>query len=881
MKTGCLAFIYCEFMHPEVAAVARTLARPELAFFTFPSRCARVTLCWDDLAGLLPAPEAFDKIILLGNCCLDRLGPPPKGFESLSVSRLAHCFSLICGDYSITQYQQQGGYLVSSGWLDSWEKRLEDLGLDPETAPEFFGESAASIIHLDTGILGQAPARLEAFARFVRLPYRTVPVGLEFLTLKIESLIEVWRSEQKLVEQGRFAAAQKKCAEYAMALDLLKMIVQTTGKESVAREILQLYYMMFGASDLAYIPVLGDRAGPVTRIGAGSTVNDQILQDQALLLDTDYRVLPSGAGFLLRITLEGRTLGVVSIDGLAYPENLEQYLHIALETEIVSAVVLNNALNFEQMLAISGELRQSKAALRQSERLYHSMFEKSGAMQLLIDPRDGAIVDANPAAVEFYGYGAAELRDMKIGAINTLSYAKSQEELSAAVTGRCSHFLFQHRLATGVIRDVEVYSSPNQIGGRTLLHAIVHDITDRIHAEQAKLDLERRLQLAGKAQSLGRMAGAIAHRFNNLLGAVIGNLDLAMMSLAPSIQPAQNVTEALKAASRAAELSTLMLTYLGQAPGRREALDLSEVCRVSLATFRAGMPGAVQLVADLPSPGPMVSADEQQVQQMLVSLVTNAWESFGAGPGTVRLSVKTAASHDIHPAHRFPVDWQPQPEHRYSCIEVMDNGSGIAGHELTDLFDPFFSSKFTGRGLGLPIVLGIARGHGGGVTVESVLGRGSIFRVYLPQLAGTAPAQGDERAGARMIAGRGTVLLVEDEAAVRRITSAMLTLSGFTVLETKDGMEAIELFRERKESISFVISDLTMPRMDGWATLEALRQLAPGIPVILTSGYDQSHVMAGDHPQLPQAFLRKPFGMAGLLEAVRQALQPFNRPLQT
>ena len=872
MRKGRLGIIVCASVQPELAALARELDYPDVEFLGFPARCAGLPLSWNDLVRLLPPGEILDKVIILGNCCLDQLGPPPEILERLTVSRLTHCFSALCGDYAITQYQQEGGYLVSSGWLATWEERVAALGLDGDTAPEFFGESVAVIIHLDTGILPQASARLESFARFVGRPHRTVPVGLDFLKLRIERLVEAWRAEPLHLAQGRLDAAQRKCAEYAMVLDLLKMIVQTTGKEAVAREILQLYYMMFAASDLAYVPILGDQAGPVIRIGTGPAGSDQALRREALALDADFRVLPSGAGFLLRITHEERTLGVVSIDGLAYPRNLEQYLHIALETVVICAVVLNNALSFEQIVAITGQLRENKKALRESEQQYHSMFDNSKAIQLLIDPGDGAIVDANHAAAEFYGYRLPELRGMLIGSIDLLPEETIREELSRAVNGDCLLFHFRHRLAGGGIREVESYCSPIQIGGRTLLHTIVHDITDRINAEEAKFDLERRLQQAHKAQSLGRMAGAIAHRFNNLLGAVIGNLDLALIRLPAGAGAADNLAEALKAAGRAAEVSTLMLTYLGQAPGQREALDLSEICRPGLPALLAAMPEGVRLQADLPSPGPRVSANEQQIQQLLASLVTNAWESYADGPGTVRVSVATASPRDIPSEHRFPIEWLPQLENRYGFIEVMDDGSGIAEHELTELFDPFFSSKFTGRGLGLPIVLGIARAHGGAVTVESELGRGSTFRVYVPELAGPVAAPVKKK-GIVKFEGGGALLLVEDEAGVRKITSSILALHGFEVLEARDGIEALELFRQHKESIRCVLSDLNMPRMGGWATLEALRQLAPGIPVILASGYDQGEVMAGDHPELPQAFLRKPYGLAGLLEAVRKALE--------
>ena len=203
---------------------------------------------------------------------------------------------------------------------------------------------------------------------------------------------------------------------------------------------------------------------------------------------------------------------------------------------------------------------------------------------------------------------------------------------------------------------------------------------------------------------------------------------------------------------------------------------------------------------------------------------------------------------------------------------MVDAGSGIADKDIEKLFDPFFSSKFTGRGLGLSVVLGIVRAHGGAVTVESEPGRGSTFRVFLPVSAEEVLSQPDQAAQSPEIDGGGTVLLVEDEQMVRKVGEAALTSLGFAVLLAKDGVEAVEVFRQHKDEVRCVLCDLTMPRMNGWETLAALRKLAPGLPVILASGYDKAHVMAGDHPELPQAFLSKPYQLQGLRDAIGRAL---------
>jgi signal transduction histidine kinase/CheY-like chemotaxis protein len=396
---------------------------------------------------------------------------------------------------------------------------------------------------------------------------------------------------------------------------------------------------------------------------------------------------------------------------------------------------------------------------------------------------------------------------------------------------------------------------------------LLQEMTARklLEEEKAKFDAQNR-QLQ-KAESLGRMAGAIAHHFNNQLTAVIGNLELAILKLAPDAASLKNLERAMQAASQAAEVSSQMLTYLGQTPGIREPLDLSDACRRSLPMLRAAISKGLFLETELPSPGPIISANPNKIQLLLTNLVTNAWEAVGNGRGAIHLTVRTVSPTDIPSTHRFPIDWEPR-ESTYACLEVADAGCGIPDEDIEKLFDPFFSTKFTGRGLGLPVVLGILRAHNGAVTAESDPDRGSVFRVFLPLSEVEVPRQAEKAAQAPEIEWGGTVLLIDDEEMVRNMAADMLRLLGFTTLQAKNGIEAVELFRRHKDEIRCVLCDLTMPRMDGWETLAALRKITPGIPAILSSGYDEAQVMTGDHPEWPQAFLGKPY----LFEALRDAL---------
>lgn len=411
--------------------------------------------------------------------------------------------------------------------------------------------------------------------------------------------------------------------------------------------------------------------------------------------------------------------------------------------------------------------------------------------------------------------------------------------------------------------------------GAAMWHVAMSDINGhkRIEAEKTGLEVQNR-QLQ-KAESLGRMAGAIAHHFNNQLHVVMGNLEMAMNDLTLGENPIDNLVSSQQAALKAAEVSGLMLTYLGQKPGKLEPMDLSETFRRSLTLLQAVAPKGTLLKADFPASGPIIRANAVQIMQVLTNLVTNAWESAGENRRGIGLTVRNVSQEDIPVLKRFPVDWLPQ-DTAYACMEVADAGSGIAKDDFEQIFDPFFSTKFTGRGLGLAVVLGIVRAHHGVVTVESTPGLGSIFRVFFPVPAEKVQHLPHKEALTLETEDGGTVLLVEDEDQVRNLVKMMLEHLGYTVLEARDGIEAVEVFRLHSVEIRCVFCDLTMPRMDGWETLAALRSLLPGIPFVLTSGYDKEQVMAGDHDEWPQAFLEKPYQFKALGDSIRHALA--NKP---
>ncbi|WLT32644.1 PAS domain-containing protein [Geothrix sp. PMB-07] len=419
-------------------------------------------------------------------------------------------------------------------------------------------------------------------------------------------------------------------------------------------------------------------------------------------------------------------------------------------------------------------------------------------------------------------------------------------------------------------RCYETIKFPILQGAHALLAGFSLDITERKQGEARKAELEALNHQIQKAESLGLMAGSVAHHFNNKLQAVIANLEL-LSDLPAGAEADRFLALAKQAAERAADVSRQLLVYLGQGHLAGEPRYLSDICRGSLSLIEKELPAIVALEVDLPTPGPVILANEEELRLVLIHLMTNAWEAMGGARGKVSLSLRTARGAEVQASTHFPVNRMAEGCD-YACLEVADTGTGIAEADLPKLFDPFFSTKFVGRGLGLPLVLGIVQAHGGVVAVESRPGHGSAFRVYLPVCAAPVAARTPAGGEPQPLGAGGTVLLVEDDEALLMATGALVERLGFTLVTARDGLEAVEVYRRCGSGIRLVITDLTMPRLDGWQTLSALRRLEPGLPIILTSGYDKAQVMSNDHPDRPQAFLGKPFDLQQLQQAIGAAL---------
>jgi PAS domain S-box-containing protein len=417
--------------------------------------------------------------------------------------------------------------------------------------------------------------------------------------------------------------------------------------------------------------------------------------------------------------------------------------------------------------------------------------------------------------------------------------------------------------------DVEVTATFVDFAGRPASLVLVSDITERKRAEAERRSLEARVQQAQKLESLGILAGGVAHDFNNLLVSILGRTELARLEVPPD-SPAHAHLGALDAAAhQAADLARQMLAYAGQGRFDVRRLDLNAALTEMRRLVEASVSHRATLRWELADGLAPIAADTTQFRQVLLNLVTNASEALAGGHGVVVVR-SGAAALDALAGHSVSTGLAPEPGD-YVFLEVEDTGVGMDAAACTRMFDPFYSTKFTGRGLGLAAVLGIVRGHRGTIDVQSSPGVGTRLRVYFPAAPGAVDAAPKEARDVQEWRASGTVLVVDDDASVLDVAGVMLRRMGFTVATATDGLEALAHLKSGA-TVDLVLLDLTMPRLDGEQTLTELRRTHAELPVLLSSGYGETDVARRIQADPATRFVGKPYTYRGLLAAVREAL---------
>jgi PAS domain S-box-containing protein len=418
---------------------------------------------------------------------------------------------------------------------------------------------------------------------------------------------------------------------------------------------------------------------------------------------------------------------------------------------------------------------------------------------------------------------------------------------------------------------VRVTGARSPVDEKLRILGAIRDVTEARQAEEERQRLEAHMREAQKLESLGILAGGVAHDFNNLLTVILGNQALAISEAEEGSRLANQLDRIRSAAKHAEALTHQMLAYSGKASVSLEPLDLSELVEKMRELLKAAISKKCRLEISLHHERTMVEGNPTQLRQVVMNLVTNASESLHDRPGRVAVRTGLVSADAGYLARTFGGD--DLAEGSYVYLEVSDTGEGMDEQITKRIFEPYFSTKFAGRGLGLASVLGIVRGHRGAINLATDPGEGTSFRVLLPPATRAArPAPGRTRPRDTPPRG-GTILVVDDEEWVLELAREFLKRSDFDVVTADGGREALEILRgDSGKAIDAVVLDLTMPDLDGQQTFQEIRALRPELPVIVASGFSEEATADRFAPDEIAAFIRKPYEPEDLVEAIRSSL---------
>lgn len=519
------------------------------------------------------------------------------------------------------------------------------------------------------------------------------------------------------------------------------------------------------------------------------------------------------------------------------------------------------------------ERKRAEAALSASEITYREIFNNVSDTIWIHDIETFKFLDVNRNVMEMFGYSVMEAMGLTVDDISSGVHPFTQktavELLKKAAGGEPQIFEWHCKHRDGHLFWSEVTLKRGTISGRDCILALERDITERKRVEEEKERLQAQLLQAQKMESVGRLAGGVAHDFNNMLTAILGHAELAMMRCTPSEPTHANLIEIQRAAQRSTDLTRQLLAFARKQTISPKVLDLNDTVAAMLKMLQRLIGEDIDLVW---MPGATLWAtriDPSQIDQLLVNLCVNARDAI-AGVGKITIETENSTFDEAYCAVHSGLDCG-----EYVMLAVSDDGCGMSQDTLDHIFEPFFTTKELGRGtgLGLATVYGIVKQNEGLISVYSEPGKGTTFKIYLPRFVGET-LEPTAELKSQTPRGRGeTVLLVEDEETILNIGRAMLEKLGYTVLTADTPGEALRLAKTHAAEIRLLITDVVMPEMNGRALADAIRNVKPELKCLFTSGYTANVIAHRGVLDEGVDFLQKPFSLQDLAAKVRQALE--------
>ncbi len=545
------------------------------------------------------------------------------------------------------------------------------------------------------------------------------------------------------------------------------------------------------------------------------------------------------------------------------------YLRKPFDPEFLVELV-RKAQRERSLLRVEAILEKRTQELGDSERRYRSLFDAIPDMVFVLDDAD-RLIQVNGQVARELGRDPDDLDRLNMLELVAPGMAPDTvlgiEEIREAGFGNFETHLLG---PDGSKLTVEITGAATEDGGATALLMVARNVTTKRAEEEQQRRFAQQLAHSQRLESLGVLAGCIAHDFNNLLVGILGNASLALLDIPTEAPYCESIDQIQIAAKRAAELTQQILTFSGRGNIVMESLDLSELVSEMGKLLDPAVSKKARISYLLQPRLMSVKADASQLRQVVMNLMMNASDALNGDSGVIH--VETSEVEISGDALREYYLGEAAVPGTYVCLEVEDDGCGMDEQSMSQIFDPFYTTKVDGRGLGLAATLGIIRAHGGLLSVISEPGRGTRFRVLLP---GTERIVADDQPTREIRPqpwrGGGTVLIVDDESAVRSLAGAALRRGGFDVVEAANGSDGLRLLRSH-QSVSVVLLDLEMPELDGVQVLEQLRVDHPQLPVLLSSGYTDESLPLGTLDDVHTDFLTKPYTPMDLIEAASALL---------